>query len=72
MRIATGRVVDGKVVVEGEPLEEGATVTVLTADPDDGFMLDADSEKELLVALGQAQRREGVEGDAFLDQLDSY
>ena len=32
MRIATGRVVDGKVIVDGEPLKEGATVTVLTPD----------------------------------------
>ena len=32
MRIATGRVISGKVVVEGEPLTEGATVTVLAPD----------------------------------------
>jgi hypothetical protein len=29
MRVATGRVVDGKVVLEGEPFTEGAVVTVV-------------------------------------------
>ena len=28
MRVASGRVVEGKVVLEGEPLAEGAVVTV--------------------------------------------
>ncbi len=72
MRITTGRVVDGKVVVDGERLKEGATVTVLTPDSDDAFTLGAEAENELLVALEQAQRGEGVEGDAFLDQLDPH
>lgn len=71
MRIATGKVVDGKVVVDGEPLTEGATVTVLTTDTDDRFTLNADDETRLLVALAQAERNEGVDGDAFLDQLDA-
>ena len=31
MRIATGKVVGGKVVVEGSPFEEGAQVTVIAA-----------------------------------------
>ncbi len=42
MRITTGRVVDGNIVVDGERLEEGATVTVLTPDIDDDFTLDAE------------------------------
>ena len=72
MRIATGRVVDGKVIVDGEPLKEGATVTVLTPDSDDAFTLDAEAENELLVALERAQRGEGVDGTGFLDQLDTH
>lgn len=29
MKIITGKVVAGRIVIEGEPLEEGSTVTVL-------------------------------------------
>jgi len=65
-------VVDGKVIVDGEPLKEGATVTVLTPDSDDAFTLDAEAENELLVALERAQRGEGVDGTGFLDQLDTH
>ena len=32
MKVATGRVVEGKVVLEGEPLAEGAVVTVVARD----------------------------------------
>ena len=36
MKVATGKVIDGKVVVEGTALDEGAMVTVLARD-DDGW-----------------------------------
>ena len=39
MKIATGKVVGGKVVVDGGPLEEGASVTVLARDGENGFTL---------------------------------
>jgi hypothetical protein len=31
--LTTGKVIDGKVVVEGEPLLEGSTVTVFLPEP---------------------------------------
>lgn len=39
MRIASGKVVAGKIVVEGEPLAEGATVTVLAPEADGSAVL---------------------------------
>ena len=69
MRVATGRVVDGKIVVEGEPLEEGAVVTVLAADDEESFTLSADQEEALRLAIAEADRGEGVEAEAFLEQL---
>jgi hypothetical protein len=39
MKMATGRVVSGKVVVEGEALEEGETVTVPIHDDEETFEL---------------------------------
>ena len=41
MRIATGKVVGGKLELDGDSLEEGATVTVLVPEPDETFELKA-------------------------------
>jgi hypothetical protein len=38
MRVTTGKVIEGKVVVEGLPLEEGAVVTVLARESDETFL----------------------------------
>jgi hypothetical protein len=39
MKVATGIVVNGKVVVEGEALAEGSTVTVVLREADETFDL---------------------------------
>ena len=41
MRVTSGKVVSGHIVVEGEPLPDGAVVTVLARDTDESFELDA-------------------------------
>ena len=56
MKIATGKVVGGKVVVDGEPLEEGASVTVLARDGENGFTLSPEEEAELLLSIAEADR----------------
>jgi len=38
MKIATGKVVGGKVIVEGVNLEESTSVTVLAKDDEGGFV----------------------------------
>jgi hypothetical protein len=70
MRVSTGKVVSGKVVVEGEPLDEGAIVTVLTPEGGETFELNAEAEQMLLAAIGEADRGEVVEGDDVLHKLD--
>ena len=72
VRVATGRVVDGKVVVEGEPLEEGAVVTVLAGDDEESFTLSLDQEQALRLAIADADQGEGVEAEAFLEQLTRH
>jgi hypothetical protein len=69
MRIVTGKVIDGRVVVEGAALDEGATVTVVARDNDESFMLSPEHEAELLEAIGEAERGEVVEGDELLKRL---
>jgi hypothetical protein len=66
MKIATGKVVEGKVIVEGVTLEEGTSVTVLAKDGEGGFTLSPEEEAELLLSIAEADRGETVsaeEGD---------
>jgi hypothetical protein len=72
MQIATGKVVGGKVVVDGLPLVDGTTVTVLTAEPDEPFVLSPQDEDELLAAMQEMDRGEFVSAEALLESLRRY
>ena len=69
MKIATGKVVGGKVVVDGAPLEEGASVTVLARDGENGFTLSREEETELLLAIAEADRGETISAEEVLAKL---
>lgn len=58
MRITSGKVVSGQIAVQGEPLPDGAVVTIRTRDEDESFALDAAAEAELLLSLVEADRGE--------------
>ena len=58
MQLATGTVVDGKVVVEGESLPEGARVTLLVREADEPFDVPPELEAELLESIADANRGE--------------
>ena len=69
MKVATGRVVEGKVVLEGEPLPEGAVVTVVARDDDDTFDVSPEEERALLEAITQADRGQVVSWEVLREQL---
>jgi hypothetical protein len=69
MKVATGRVVGGKVVLEGEPLAEGAVVTVVALDDADTFDVTPEEERALLDAIAQADRGQVVSWEALREQL---
>jgi len=69
MVITSGRVVAGKIVVEGEPLPEGSVVTILAREGDETFELDASMEAELLESLAEARRGETVSADEVVRDL---
>ena len=69
MVITSGRVVAGKIVVEGDPLPDGAVVTILAREGDETFELDASMEAELLESLAEADRGETVSAEAVLRAL---
>jgi len=69
MRITPGKVVSGHVVVGGEPLPEGALVTVLVREADETFELDAAAEAELLESIAQADRGQLIPAEDVLRKL---
>ena len=69
MRVATGRVVNGKVVLEGEPLAEGSIVTVVAQEDDGTFDVSPEEERALLEAIAQADRGRVVSWEALREQL---
>lgn len=69
MKIATGKVVGGKVVVEGSLLEEGTSVTVLARDEESGFALSPEEEAELLLSIAEADRGETISAEEVLEKL---
>lgn len=69
MKIATGKVVEGKVVVEGVTLEEGSVVTVLAREAEGTFELTPEEEAELLLSIAEADRGETIPGEEVLDSL---
>ena len=60
MKLATGTVVEGKVVIDGDTLPEGMIVTVLAREVDETFEVPLDLERELDESLAQAARGESV------------
>lgn len=69
MQIATGTVVDGKIVLEGVHLVEGARVTIVARGADEAFTLSAAQEDELLEAMAEIERGEVVPLDVLLQSL---
>lgn len=69
MRVTAGKIVDGKVVFEGESFREGLTVTVLAPDDEATFDLNADDEEALLASMRELDGGGGIDGGEFLKRL---
>jgi hypothetical protein len=69
MQVATGTVVAGKIVVDGLSLPEGTLVTVLTRDAEPPVRLSPEEEAELLDALDEADREEGISAEELFERL---
>ncbi len=69
MKIATGKVVGGKVVIDGAPLEDGVSVTVLARDVENGFTLSPEEEAEVLLSIAEADRGETISAEEVLQKL---
>jgi hypothetical protein len=69
MKVATGKVVGGKIVLDGVSLNEGTSVTVLATDDESNFELTPDQERELILSIAEADRGETVSAEEVLAKL---
>ena len=66
MRVISGKVVSGQIVLEGEPLPDGTIVTVVAREADESFHLRASDEADVLLSLAEADRGEFVSAEDAL------
>ena len=69
MQLATGTVVDGKVVVEGDSLPEGARVTILVREAEETVEVPPELEAELLESIAEADRGETISAEELIGRL---
>jgi hypothetical protein len=72
MQIASGTIVGGKVVVEGLSLPDGTPVTVLARGDEVAVRLPLQQEAELLDALDEADREEGISAEELFARLRRF
>ncbi|MFT3817903.1 MAG: hypothetical protein QM750_09795 [Rubrivivax sp.] len=72
MSVATGTVKDGKIIVEGVALPEGAIVTILADDDRPPVKLPPELEAELQAAIDEADAEEGGAGPEFIESLKRF
>ena len=70
VKIATGTVTHGTIVVEGEPFTEGEKVTVLSYAVREPFRVSAEEKRLLLESIAQADRGQFVDVDELFAELD--
>jgi len=72
MQVVFGTVVDGKVVIQGPSLPEGTAVAVLAREEASAVTLSPAEEAELLEALDEADRQEGISAEELFTRLQKF
>lgn len=69
MRVATGTVISGKVILDDSVIADGTDVYVLTRDTDEAPMLSPEELAELEAGLAEVDRGDMISGDEFFKHL---
>lgn len=69
MRVASGAIVGGKVVVDGEAFADGAEVTIIAGEDNELFTASPEQEAALLAAVAEIERGEMVSASELLGRL---
>ena len=72
MQAATGKVIDGRIVLEGTSLPEGAVVTVFAANAETTIRLSPPESAELEFALEEADHAEGITAKELFEHFEKY
>jgi predicted transcriptional regulator len=72
MRLATGIVVSGKVILDDSAIADGTNVYVLTRDADAAPSLSPEELAELEAGIAEADRGELITGEDFFRQLSRH
>ncbi|MYM84408.1 hypothetical protein GTP44_20950 [Duganella sp. FT50W] len=70
MKIVTGKIIAGQIVVEEMPFDEGSSVTIISHDESQTFELTSEEEAELLLSLEEAERGETISAQDLLESLN--
>jgi hypothetical protein len=71
MRVASGRIIDGRVELDDANLPEGASVTVLFPEDEQTFEADPETERMLLESIAQCERGQTVPLSSVIEKLRS-
>ncbi len=72
MKLATGRIVAGKVVLDGGAFAEGTVVTVLASENDETFLASPEQEAALLDAMADVERGDTVSPEQLFERLQRF
>jgi len=72
MKIATGTVVKGTIIVDDPEFKEGTEVFILTRERDDEVHLAPEELAELEAGIAEADRGEMIPGDELFASLRRY
>ena len=72
MKLATGTVVNGKIVLDGDALPEGTVVTALAREGEGTFVVPPELEQELDESVAQSLRGETVGVSEVLRKLRAH
>lgn len=72
MRVATGTVISGKVILDDSVIADGTDVYVLTRDADETPKLSPDELAELEAGLAEADRGDLISGEEFFAHLHRH
>ncbi len=72
MKLATGIVVNGKIVLDGEALPEGTVVTVLARERDGTFVVPPELQQELDESIAESLRGDTIPVSEVLRKLRAH
>jgi len=72
MRVATGTVVSGQVVLDDAEFIDGTQVVVVSRDQEDEVRLSAEELTELEAGIAEVDRGETISGDELFARLRRY